>query len=229
MSYYTLEPACDTPETGHVFPQIQKLKPGYDRKKPDSIYSYLKKSINGFPDEAPDLDGFTMHGYAKPTDLVSNAITSPGLFINQKAKSIFEMNNLISHRFYQANVTYRGKPLSDYYWLHIISDLTDYISYSDSSFFIYKRFDLDMGDIKINSKDEYFEQLKRLQENNPNTYITIRAKKITLTPSFFNKKLDLFKIGLFDTNFYISQRLRDALVDNNITGCDIQPTDRINT
>jgi hypothetical protein len=60
MLYYTLEPACDTPETGHVFPQIQKLKPGYDDKKPDSIYSYLKKSRNGFPEEVPNLNSLIL-------------------------------------------------------------------------------------------------------------------------------------------------------------------------
>jgi len=212
-----------------VYPQIQKLKPGYDDKKPNSIYSYLKKSINGFPDEAPDLDGFIMHGYAKPTDFVSNAITSSGFFIDQKVKSIFEKYNLPPHRFYLAKVIYKKKLLDDYFWCHTISNFTNLIDYPNSSFFIYKHYRLDDGDIKINSLDDYFEKKKQLQQDNPGINITIWIKRICLYPSFFNKKLDLFKIGLFDTNFYISEALKDNLIQNNITGCEIEPTDRIIT
>jgi hypothetical protein len=230
MSYYTLEPACNTPETGPVFPQIQKLKPGYDDKKSDSIYSYLKKSISDFPDEAPDLDSFIMHGYAKPTDMVSNAITKPGFFIDKKVKSIFEKYNLIPHRFYPAKVIHKKKLLDNYFWVHMMADFTDCIDYPNSSFFIRRKFFTDTGDeIKIESLEDYFEKRKQLKLDNPETYVTINAKRICWYPAFFNKKLDFFEIGPFDANFYISQRLRDALVENKITGCNIQPTDRIIT
>jgi hypothetical protein len=229
MSYYIFEPACDTPETGHVFPQIQKLKPGYDDKKPDSIYSYLKKSRDTFSDEAPDLDSFIMHGHAKPTDLVSNTITKPGFFISQKLKSIFEKHNLSPHRFYLAKVIHRKKLLDGYFWCHTISNLTNLIDYPNSSFFIYKHYRLDDGDIKIESLEDYQKKESQLQLDNPGINITIWAKRICLKPAFFDKKLDLFKIGLFDSDFYISEALKDDLVKNNITGCKIELTDKIIT
>lgn len=227
MSYYTLETACSTFETGPVFPQIQKLKSGYNDKKPNSIYSYLKKSVDDFSEETPDLDGFIMHPRAKPTDFLSNSITKPGFFVSQKVKTIFENHNLIPHRFYPAIVTLKKKSISNYFWAHMIADFTGFIDYPNSCFFIYKHYHLDDGEINIDSLDDYFSKRSQLQIDNPNINITIWAKKIWLRPSFFSKELDLFKIGLFDSNFYISHKLRNALIDNNVTGCDIQLTDSL--
>lgn len=227
MSYYTLETACNTSETGPAFPQIQKLKPGYNDKKSNSIYSYLKKSVNDFSDEVPDLDGFIMQPQAKLTDFLSNSITKPGFFVSKKVKSIFENHNLMPHRFYPAVVTLRKKSIPNYFWAHMIADFTEFIDYANSCFFIYKHYHLDDGDINISSLDDYFAKRTQLRNDNPNINITIWAKKIWLKPSFFAKELDIFKIGLFDSNFYISQKLRNSLIDNKITGCDIQLTDKI--
>ncbi|MCR8559495.1 hypothetical protein KXD93_17690 [Mucilaginibacter sp. BJC16-A38] len=228
MSYYILEPACDTPETGPVYPQIQKLKPGYDDNKPDSIYSYLKKSINGFPDRVPDLDSFILHGHAKPTDLISNAITSgSGLFVSQKLKSILENHHLMTNRFYSAKVIYKKKVLDNYFWAHFIPDFTEYIDYPQSSFFIYKHYRLDDGNIAINSLDDYFKKRQQVQQDNPGINITIWAKRICFKQEFFDMQLDFFKISLFDGNYYISEALKNALMENKINGCHVQMTDRI--
>ena len=189
MAYYILSEACDTPETGRVFPQIQKLKTGYDIKKPDSIYSHLKISRNGFPDEAPDLDSFILHGRAKPTDLVSNAITSgSGLFVSKKLKAILSNHNLGDHRFYPAKVVYKNKAIEGYYWAQLVRNFTDSVDYDRSTFFIYKHYRLDVGDIEIDSIDDYNQKKAVLVRDNPGINITIWAKKLCLYPSFFFEK-----------------------------------------
>jgi hypothetical protein len=226
-SYYTFKPASNTPETGSVYPQIQKLKPGYDDKKNNSIYSYLKKSIGTFSNEEPDLDGFILHSYAKPTDLVSNTITDGyGFFVSQKLKSILEKHHLPLHRFYPAKVTHKGKLIEDYFWLHIVSDLTDAVDYAESIFFIYKHYRTNEGYIKINSKEQYITTANKIKLENPGINITIWSEKICLSPQF-DKKTDCFKIGLFDSFFYISQSLKNALVENNITGYELHQTDKV--
>ncbi len=228
MAFYILSEVCDTPETGHVFPQIQKLKTGYDVQKPDSIYSHLKKSRNGFPDEVPDLDSFILHGRAKPTDLVSNAIASgSGLFVSEKLKSILSNHNLADHRFYPAKVAYKNKSIENYYWAQLMGNFTDTVDFTRSTFFIYKHYREDVGDIDIDSISDYNRKKAVLIGDNPGINITIWAKRLCLYPSFFSRNFDLFKIGFFDTHYYISQSLRDELIKSNITGCDIRATDRI--
>jgi len=227
-SYYSFEPACDTVETGPVYPQIQKLKPGYNTNKQNSIYSYLaeSESINGFPGWEPDLDSFVMHARAKPTDLVSNTIIGgTGLFVSHKLKTILEKHQLPPHRFFNAKVTYRGNVLNNYYWLHIICDLTDYIDYPASSFFIYKHFRLNSGTIEIDSKNDYIEKRRRVKEENPGINITIWSNKIHFKSQ--SNLYQLFEIGMFDSQLYITQDLRDDLVDQSITGCKIEKTDKI--
>ena len=39
----------------------------------------------------------------------------------------------------------------------------------------------------------------------------------------FDKKIDLFEIGSFDSNFYISEQLLNELNDKNITGFSAMP------
>ncbi|HEY4194022.1 MAG TPA: DUF1629 domain-containing protein [Mucilaginibacter sp.] len=228
MKYYTFEPACDTKETGPVYPQIQKWKPGYDSNSATSFYSYLKKSKDVFADFIPNLDGLIVNGRARPTDLVSS-FTSGGFIVSEKLKLIFEKHNLAPHRFYPAKVIYKSKNLEGYFWMHVISNLTDFIDYSDSAFVISKHFDPSPIPIKLISKENYLEKAKSLEDDyskNNGSYLSIKSEKLKLDDRF-DRKLDFFTIGNFDNRFYISQDLRDSIIENHITGCDIKPANHI--
>lgn len=225
-TFYTLEPACDTQETGHVYPQIQKLTSKYDIKKHNSIYSYLKKSGSDFSNDPPDLDAFVLNSSAKATDLVSNAVIGGnGLFVSHRLKDIFERYQLPPHRFYPAKVIHKDKEVQGYYWLHFIADLTDYIDYKRSSFFIYKHFRLNDGSVKIESKHDYLTKREQLKASNPEINITIWSSRIYFKRG--TKLEDLFEIGMFDSQLYISKDLRNELVENQITGCKIEETDKV--
>ncbi len=228
MAYFILKNASETVETGPVYPQIQKLKPGYDKKKDTSIYSFLKKSqTNKLLDDIPDLDSFIMHSRAKPTDFISNAITNNyGFFVTAKLKEIFEKHFLPLHYFYPAKVIHKSRVLENYFWMYVISDMTDFIDYANSTFFIYKRYKSSEEYITISSKSDFLTKERSLKVEYPHVYTAIHAEKISLKlPT--NKRFDLFQIGEFDFDFYISDSLRNALVKNDITGCNIEPTDRI--
>lgn len=224
--YYTFNYACDTAETGPVFPQIQKMTPGYDYESDNSVYA-LENSRHSFPEFVPNLDSFILHGRAKLTDVISTApISGCGFLISGKLKEIFERYRIVSHQFYPAKVISRGKIHDNYFWMHIISDMTDLVDYPRSTFFVYKHYLTNDGVIKVNSIEDYFEKRKQLQKENPGINITIWSEKLQLKPQF-DKKLDLFTIDLFDTDFYISQSLKDDLTQNNITGFVSQIANKI--
>lgn len=232
MQYYLFKEACATKETGPVYPQIQKWKPGYDDNKADSYYSYYEASSKGniFPNFTPDMDALIMHGRAKPTDLLSSGL-SIGFIVSQKLKVLFEQFKFPPHRFYPAKLIYKETEVAGYYFMHLISnyfeDYLNYINYSQSIFTITGIDGKSIQSISLESKQEYLATSKQLQEEalTKKIFSSISAHNICFNPNF-DKDLDCFSAP-FGIEYYISERLRNMLLENLITGCDITPTDKL--
>ncbi|TWI93799.1 hypothetical protein JN11_04947 [Mucilaginibacter frigoritolerans] len=230
MQYYIFKESCATEETGPVYPQIQRWRSGYDDDKPDSFYSYYLIAKGGaFPDFIPNMDSLLLHGKAKTTDLLSFATSVTGFMINKKLKMLFEQFVFPPHRFYQAKVIHKQVQINDYWFMHIISDYTDFVDYPKSAFITSGFSNSEPKPITLMSKQDYINKAKQLQDNSfikKLPYRSINAKKIHLNEKF-NKDLDFFQINRFDINFYMSQELKDAIIRNGITGCDILPADNL--
>ncbi len=220
MRYYIFKTACDTKETGHVYPQIQKWKLGYDEDHQNSYYSYYEKAKSGnFPDFEPNLDSLVLQSNAKPTDLISSFI-STGFIVNLKLKLLFEQFSFPPHRLFPAKILYRNEELDDYYFMHIISDYTNFVDFKKSSFITCGFSRTNPRPITLNSYEDYLTKSAELQHDTfikKLPYRVINAIEVHLN-SDFNTELDFFEIGKFDTNAYISQRLKEALITNRITG-----------
>jgi len=223
-SYFILEPACNTIETGSAYPQVQKMAPGYDYYALNSVHA-LSRSGKKFPDFVPNLDHFVVNGKAKLTDLLSVATLHGGFLISEKLKSVLENFKLPPHKFYDAKVFYK-KQFHSYYWMHIICDLTDLVDYSNSVFFIYVNYAHNLGHVPVASKIEYLQKKDKVKKDNPDKAVTIWAEKIKMTPEF-DTKFDLFEIGAFDSNYYISLSLKEAIEGEKISGCSIRPAKNI--
>jgi hypothetical protein len=106
--------------------------------------------------------------------------------------------------------------------MHLICNLTEFVDYPKSIFFIYHNFAHNLGRTEISSKEDLVQKERKLQIDNPDKTVNIWAERITLT-SNFNKELDLFKIGDFDNNYYASDGLKKQINLANITGCSFEP------
>jgi len=224
MRYYIFEPACDTPETGSQYPQVQKMGAGYDFESSNSV-RVLSKSYKDFPDFKPNFDYLVVHAQAKLTDLLSIAVIHGGFLISERLKRVFEGLNIAPHRFYSAKLKHRKAFYENYYWMYIICNLSSFVDYKKSSFYVYDYFH-SLGFIEVNSKEEYSQKEKKLKDKNPDKAVTIWAQKIYLNESF-DRNLDLFEIGTFNANYFISERLGNAIIEEKITGCSITPTDNL--
>jgi hypothetical protein len=209
-----------TPETGQQYPQVQKMSPGYDYKASNSVYA-LSREYQKFPDYEPNLDYFVLHGKAKLSDLLSVAVVHGGFLISEKFQNVLEPFNLAPHKFYPARVYFR-KQFYRYYWMHIICDLSDQVDYSKSTFFVYHNYSKNLGYTNVTSKEELNKKREKIETDNPGKTVTIWAEKIHLNNAF-DHSLDLFDIGNFDSNYYISEQLKNKIISEKITGCDIQP------
>jgi hypothetical protein len=156
MLYYKFAAAVDTPETGPEYPQIQKMAPGYDYDASNSVYALSKEYLK-LPEYAPNLDYFILASKAKPTDLLSAAVIYGGFLVSEKFKNLLERFQLPTHKFYPAQVKWR-KEFLNYFWMHTICDLTDYVDYSSSKFFVYQNFKTALGFVDVKSKDEYLKR-----------------------------------------------------------------------
>lgn len=125
----------------------------------------------------------------------------------------------MSHKIYKySDITFNG-----YYFFHLLShfikenqlfSLVDF----DKSLFLYLNYDKDeQKEMNIKNLDEYLELRKTLELGEK-----IIAKKQAFS-SYFNK-LDLFRNPL-DASILISQRLRNRLIEENVTGIEIKESD----
>lgn len=226
MNYYILKPAVDTPDTGPIYPQIQKMSKGYDYKAANSVHA-LSRCHDSFPNYSPNLDYFILHNRAKMTDLFSVAILYGGFLVREKFKKVLESFVLPDHRFYNAKVFFRKK-FHECYWMHLVSNLTDAVDYPASSFFTFYNYTYNLGNIDVSSYEDLLLKRRKIKADNPGKSITIWSEKSVLNNSF-NDKLDLFEIGSFDSKTYISGQLKQAIQNEKITGAYIEETKRIIT
>jgi len=224
-SYKIFDFDCNSKETGPVYPQVQKMSNGYDNKADNSIKKLFRYS-KSFPDFEPNLDSFLLETKSKQTDILSNALSAKGIIINRKTKAIFESFKTCPIQFYEATVIHNNKLFTDYFWMHIVSDYTNFVDYTNSTFFIYQNFLKNLGDIKILSKKDLIEKDEKLKRDNPNTTLAIWSEKIKMLPSF-DSNLQLFMIGKFDGNLYLGQSLNNVLMENKITGYQAENTNKI--
>lgn len=232
MEYYRFKEACATKETGSEYPQLQRWSPGYDDDNPNSYYSYYNASNRGsiFPDFTPDMDSLVLHNKAKLTDLLSSGL-SIGFIISHKLKTIFEKYNFPSSKFYPTTIIHKKERLDSYYLMHIISnyyvDYLEWVDYNKSVFIVSGIANNNPEYVTLSSKEDYLEKSKQLQEEAliSKTFRSIHAELICFNPKF-DQTLDCF-IAPFGIQYYISERLKDALIETAVTGCDIQQTNKL--
>ena len=234
MQYYIFEPACATKATGPQYPQIQKWKPGYNYDDPKSYYSYYSASNKGsiIPDFAPNLDALILHNSAKPTDLLSSGL-SIGYFVSKKLKQIFEQFKFPPHHYYPAEIIHKGARLGDYYFIHIVSNyFLDYLDDIDYEKSIFIKAGIDKTNpelIELYSKSDYLNKAKELQHNFSVKNLPLKSifpQKIVFNEKF-DKDLDYFS-SPFRVEKNISDKLYQALVNNNITGYETRHNNILN-
>lgn len=224
MVYYCLKHSLNSKDIGTTYPQVQKMSHEYNYKADDSVYE-LSKKTQEFPENEPNLNYFVVHNKAILTDLLSVSMVYGGFLISKKLKILLENFNLANHKFYPAKVYYK-RDYYDYYWIHIISKLSDAVDYKNSVFFIYLNYSQHLEYIDIFSLEDLYLKRNKIKEKYAGKTVTIWAEKISLNKNFVTK-LDLFDIGVFDSDYYVSEILKNAIEKNKITGTLLEPTNKI--
>lgn len=211
MNYYILSNSTDEKIVGDI-PQV-RMGPEYNFDKSNSIRDISRYH---FPEFEPDLSFFVTTPKAKLTDVitVSGLISAKGFLINEKVKNILDNHKLVSRKYYVAKVYHKNQSLP-YYWWHVVSDLTHCIDYNQTTFMIKRLFKVEVDNFTIVSSED----LKK-KKYEIGTLKNMVPNKLVLNNAF-DKTLDLFIIGGFNDEIFISEKLKLELEQQKVSGIQV--------
>ena len=215
--YYIIDTTYDSKVIGPIYPQCQKLIKGYDEDMEGGLY-WLCDKIRKKQDVliTPSIDCYTLSLRSKVTNALSTVCFEP--FLDKKTIDIISQYNIGNHQIFQSKVL-RNKIYYDYYYLYLKENVLNHIDLQKSVFIKEDAWNKYETYTNISSIKE-FNNLRDILLHNPNgTRFFLDSYKIFLKKSFSNY-LDIFDMPDIDliSRTYISQRLKEHLERENITG-----------
>ncbi len=229
----------------------------YWKNKPDfSLNDYIKEN-NRYPKEIPDLKLETRIYDDPDFNALNDFIFGPvdKFCITEKVKNILLESNLPEHRFFNVDVFLprkRKKVSENYYAFHYdfyhISDILDTIDYEKTEILITNKnnaitesvknsidiINLPLRNGQLIKQIEELSATKKLAEKNKtqieileNNFLSFNKPEEIVFNNKFNFSLDLFEIPLFSDMTYISERLKNKLEENNVTGTIIRKIEEV--
>lgn len=195
LVYYSMTLATESEIVG-TWPQLDVPKNYF---KVDNNFKIL--SIREFPSVRPNLDNFIFKRSAKLTDVLSSHMlhSSIGVFVNQKFKSLITKFDVKEFQFYDCKLVSADKNFNDqlatmdYSFFHLIY-INDIVNFSQSVF----------KDLKTNQLITVDNESQLPMFSSPQKLV---IKEVP----------DLFR-SPFDINFLVSESLKKAMEEANISG-----------
>lgn len=216
MKFYSISESREINVIG-FYPQTSLAK-SYN---PTSENSHRNVKPYNFSTFTPDY-GLELNEQAIPTDIIDRGPVGFGLIVNEKIKELLKDFELPEHKFYPINISYKNKGLK-YYWFHFIADIEKYIDKSKSTIKLFHKFKFNIiqEEIYINTiKGNLYDYEDSLPREH-----AIRINKIVMnsdTPVF-----DIFDISILGRITLISEKLKDKLYKEGITGSNIMAYDKL--
>lgn len=178
-----------------------------------SPFSSAHITLEQLPEQIPLLELELVKG-AKQTDVLSSYSLPFGLLVSSKLRDLLRGFNLPPHRFHQVNLIDRGVLRNDYFWFHCFDDLWKYLDSSRCTLEIFHKFERHtLGEAPIIS----YQQLRAV-------YDSLEFEQgMRLKELYFSKDIpqyDVMQNNIFGPGIWISERLKEALEAEGITGYD---------
>ncbi|NME72947.1 hypothetical protein [Flammeovirga aprica] len=220
MRYYILEDSTGD-EIGNTYPQTDGMSNNYKFKKIDSVSNL---PILKAPKVIPDLNSVMLGKGSNLTDIVSSALfNSYSFLVNSKLKALMTKFNLPKHAFFEATLLkYDSDVKENYFLFHLQESHSTSIDFTKSSFSTLRippwelpNWDYEKTPIEINSHDDLVKKTKELK-----SVKNIVPDRLKLVDNF-DHNLDLFTLRYLYGKILISERLKEALEINKISGFQI--------
>ena len=184
-----------------------------------------------------DSDGLTKSGYpprnipelkiqrrAKWTDILSSQLWRDGILMTYDAAEVFKTASLGNFRSYNVTVLDRDSTPWSLCYLYFKNKIPlDAIDYGRSSFLLVDIVSESIRTIKLKSDSDFEEKTVAAREGTLRgceRFSRIAPKRIHLRPECY-PSADIFSFARFGPNFYISDRLANAIEERELSGVDI--------
>ena len=218
MKYYKIDIKSHFPELGRIASSAE----GKNIANADEYFWAMDKGEILY--NAPIFDYFVLESFDKEKywewalfdvhDFIGTGSQIPGWFISKKLKKLLE-NFKISepHFYYLSKLLYKGEK-KDYYIFQFtgekfLNPLFGHINFKDSLFFDPNQ----KIALKIINKEDLYFQTSRILKESGFDIINVPIKKLVL-----NKNIDFFPMQSFLGDNIVSERLKQAIEENGITG-----------
>lgn len=199
-----------------IYKLIVSSKNGFQANIGDIPQEYWDKSLyEPYPFEEIDSIYLDLEKRCKKTDVLNvGDLNIEGFPISNKFVDILKKFNLLDIQF----VKITNKTLSDYSVMFFNSDITDKIDYQKCNFILIDDF-FEEIEILDENLPQNQNELKVISKKNAGSDRKIRPKNGYYFIDGFNIfEYDVFRIGYFDKTFYVSERVKNALEEQKITG-----------
>ena len=216
--FYEIKATFDPKVIGKKYPPIRYI----DLSVAHAI------NFHNMPKDDLVFNEIELYKSSKITDIIyTMAISADGLLLSEKALNIFKNFNLGTYKVFKANVNHKDKS-HNYGYLQIMNDLKEEVDYKRTTFYVTDMMDTPIADIDIHSLKEYEETGKKINAGKIQPfeqYSYLRSKAVIFKD---NANLtDFFTLDSCGISLFISKELKDALINNGVTGAEIDATKKI--
>lgn len=203
MKYYLIKNDVESKVVGKKYPQLECNNLVYAHAIPSHGPCKMQFRLS-----------FDLIKGAKLTDVLSTlGISACGFIISERLKNILECYKLEQFELIPVEVI-GTKQIYNYYYLHFYGlDMVHCLDYQQSIFRITKFGFEDLGTKKFDSYESYQEYIK---EYDNNYSLMTPLEYVVLKEDF--KDFDFFSFPQFYHEMFVSERLKQCLEDNHITG-----------
>lgn len=198
---------------------VERLSPDFDTLANNTQGDLTS---NGFPDFEPIFSKLILKSRSKETDFINDngSIGGIGFIVSQRAMSILREFNLPQHKFYPLiymkrieKETFTEKE-GMYYWFQLVFEKNyDWIDFEKSRFYTCDTFHENKESIQVSDK-KLLVQITEIDE----TYLEF--EELVFNSKYSIENQDLFMFRFMWGEVYISQRLKDRLEKEKITGVE---------
>lgn len=212
QNYFGITNATKPKEVGRKYPQVDKM----DHEKSNKL------DFDKLNTESIVFNRVVLFNSAKATDFLSCVhLSSQAYLLSKKAMDVFKNFNLGNHTVYPATV-YHKEQSYEYVVLHLVNEVDRFLDYENSRFTVESSGKY-IFDVKIKDYEELQSLSAKVKSREyPNTP---EYSRIILTKGCFKNDYqvpDLFSIFCAPTWYFISRKLGQAILQNNLSGFEFQ-------
>lgn len=221
MKFYRIQHNWSRTREVGIFPQIQKM---YSLGDFDSLVNIFMALKNGPIENEWVIPEPILHNRAKPTTMINGGTISSLILLMFKDQFVdfLKCFKIGEFQAWPMKVHHKKEVLNEYLLFHL-SNPSDgkYVDFENSEFFIGKQEiyeDQKIGKlVKIKNHQEYLNISEIIREEDKR--LNIQCPKLVL--DFENATEDIIRFAeLPQAGYYVSERLRDAILSKRFTGMD---------